>query len=344
MEHKFNSGFFEKILSNQTEKPIKINDVKIEVYYDDPGLHWSNPGVKKIIISTSSKTIELIVKILHERSKREILIYRFLSQHPHFPIPKLYYTEYNEDTNNYFLIIEFEESIGEWPFKEPEIVLCGKLAAQIHSYFYDKTNILPEFFIQESYYNSRFKFKDNSISYLERLSKGEMKVIENIYPDIHSLKNAIESLDIDFFIIEPYTHWVLIHGGFHPPEIVAKKGEKEKVPLGVDWEGSRLGHPAEDIVGITGQLADWGKPHYYDLLLNSYLEESRNHNIYIDKDDLEREILVENIISQIKILPFLWSQYLKNKNNVNFSNWIDWFERSIPKTTNSILNDLSKIN
>jgi hypothetical protein len=344
MENKFTSGFFENILSNETGKPVKITELKIEGYYDDPGLHWSNPGVKKVTILTSTQTIELILKILHVKSKREILIYRFLSEQSNFPIPKVHYTEYDENRKNYILIIDFEDAIGEWPFKEPEIKLCGKLLAQIHSYFHNKIDLLPEFFSLESYYKSRFKFKDNSISFLEKLTKEEQEVIETIYPDIHVLRNTIESLDKGFFIIEPYTHWALIHGSFHPPEIVAKRGKKEKVPLGVDWESSRIGHPAEDIIGISGQLADWGKPHYYELLLNSYLEEIRKNKIDIDKTALEREIIVENIISKIKNLPFLWNQYLKNKDDINFSNWVNWFEKSIPKTTNSMLNDLLKIN
>jgi len=340
MKNRFTNKFFEEIISKRTKKPIKIEDLKIEGYYDDPGLHWSNPGVKKVTISTTSRKIELVIKILHERTKREILIYNFFSKHPNFPIPKVYYTEYNENTNNYILITEFEDSMGEWPFKEPEIKLCGILLARIHSYFYNKIDTLPDIFFRNSYYKSRYTFKENTVSFLNELNENDLEIIKTIYPNVHKLRNAIESLNKSFFIIEPFTNWTLIHGAFHPPEIVLKKGKREKIPLGVDWEGSRVGHPAEDIIGISGQLPYWGKPHFYPLLINSYLEEMNNHNIEIDKLALEREIVVENIISNIKNLPFLWNQYLKNKDDINFSNWVNWFKESMPKTTNFFLNDI----
>ncbi|MHA2398868.1 MAG: hypothetical protein ACXADU_08250 [Promethearchaeota archaeon] len=340
MRNRFTNRFFEEIVSKQTNTPTKIINLKIEGYYDEPGLHWSNPGVKKVTILTSSGKIELIIKILHERSKREILVYRFLSEYQNFPIPEVYYSEYDENTNTYILITEFGESIGTWPFKEPEIKLCGILLARIHSYFYGKVDILPDLFFRNSYYKLRYKFQGNTVSFLDTLKENDMNIIEGIYPNVHILKDAIETLDKSFFIIEPYTSWTLIHGSFHPPEIVSKKGEREKIPLGVDWEGSRVGHPAEDIIGISGQLADWGKPHFYPLLINSYLEEINNNNIEIDKLALEKEIIVENIISHIKNLPFLWNQYLKNKDDTNFSNWTNWFKESMPKTTDYFLNDI----
>ncbi|MHA2324880.1 MAG: phosphotransferase, partial [Promethearchaeota archaeon] len=308
--------------------------------YDDPGLHWSNPGIKKVTITTSNNNIELIIKILHEKSKREIWVYRFLSKFENFPIPKVFYTEFNENTNDYILITEFGDGIGEWPFKEPQIILCGKLLARIHSYFYDKITTLPEILFQKSYYQSRHKFKDITVSFLNKLEEKDIKIIEKIYPNLNTLKNAIESLENEFFIIEPFTNWVLIHGAFHPPEIVSKKGASEKIPLGVDWESSRVGHPAEDIVGITGQIIDWGKPHFYPLMINSYLKEMNNHHITIDKQALEKEVIVENIIRGIKDLPFLWGQYLRNRNDCKFSSWIDWFKKSMPKITNRFLNDI----
>ena len=205
MNNKFNKEFFEEIISKQIDGPNEIKELKIENYYDDPGLHWSNPGIKKVSITTASDEIELIIKILHEKSKREILIYRFLSQSQNFPIPKVYYTEYDDTSNVYILITEFGDNIGEWPFKEPQIRLCGILLARIHSYFYDKINTLPDMFFQNSYYQSRYKFRDDTVSFLNSLEDNDIKIIEKLVPNIHSLRSAIESLDNEFFIIEPYT-------------------------------------------------------------------------------------------------------------------------------------------
>jgi len=342
MKNKFTKTFFENIISKQTNKPIDIENLKIESYYDEPGFHWSNPGIRKVTIATTNDKIELIIKILHEKSKREILIYRYLSKFQNFPIPKVYYSEYDEDAKNYILIVEFGDSVGEIPFKEPQIELCGKLLARIHSYFYDKIDTLPDIFFQNSdnYYQTRYQFKDNAISFLTTLKDTERKILEKIYPNIHILQNAIESLENSFFIIEPFTNWTLIHGAFHPPEIVLKKGDSEGVPLGVDWENSRVGHPAEDIVGITGQIVYWGEPHYYSLMINSYIEELNKHHIDIDKKALEKEMIIENIILGIRGIPFLWRQYLRNKDNPKFTGWVNWFEESCPKTSDKLINDI----
>jgi hypothetical protein len=333
MDNIFTKSFFEKIISKKTNNPINIKNLSIDNYLDDPGFHWSNPGVKKVSITTNRDEIELIIKILHDKSKREVLIYRFLSEFHDFPIPKVYYTEYNENTKFYVLIIEFGVGIGNWPFKEPQIKLCGLLLARIHSYFWNETNKIPKLFIQKSYYNSRYKSKDNTVSFLNNLKNKDLKTIKRIIPNLNILKQSIESLDEDFFITEPITDWTLIHGAFHPPEIVLRKEKHEKVPLGVDWETSRIGHPGEDLAGISGQLAYWGEPHFYKLLIDSYCTEMINHGIIVDREDLEKEILVENIIKSVRNLPWLWNQYFKNKNEKNYASWISWFEESIPKTT-----------
>jgi len=343
MQNKFTKSFFQEIISKQMNKPIEVEDLNIVSHYDEPGFHWSNPGIKKVTITTSRSEIELIIKILHEKSKREILVYRFLSKFQNFPIPQIYYSEYDEATNFYALIIEFGDGIGEWPFKEPQIELCGILLARIHSYFWDKINTIPDFFVQKSYYISRYKSKENTVSFLNKLKDKDLKIMKEIYPNLNTLKQSIESLDKEFFIVEPYTNWTLIHGAFHPPEIVLKKGESKRIPLGVDWENSRIGHPGEDLAGITGQLADWGRPHFYELLIDSYLKEMNNHRIAIDREALKKEIIIENIIREVRSLPWLWGQYLKNKDDNSYSVWVNWVEENMPKITNSFLNDLIKI-
>ncbi|MFX1325848.1 MAG: aminoglycoside phosphotransferase family protein [Promethearchaeota archaeon] len=343
MDHKFNTTFFEEIISKQTKRPIKVKDLRIENYLDEPGLHWSNPGIRKVSITTNIGRIELIVKTLHERSKREILVYRFLSRHQGFPIPKIYYTECDEINNIFVLITEFGDIIGEWPFREPQIQLCALLLAKIHSFFWDKVDTLPDLFFRKSYYDNRYKFKENAVSFLNNLNSKEIEMIEEIYPNFNTLKRSIKSLDKSFFNNDPDAIWTLIHGAFHPPEIVSRMEKNKVLPLGVDWENSRVGYPAEDLVGIIGQLADWGEHHFHSLMVDTYMEEMKNQGITIEKKSLENDIIVENIITRIKGLPWLWNQYLINKDNPAFSRWTSWFKESMPKITNFFLNDLIKI-
>jgi len=346
MEERFTKDFFQNLISKRTQRSTEIKNLNIESYYDEPGLHWSNPGLKKVTLSTNYGELELIIKILHERSKREVLIYRFLSKHTNFPIPNVYYTEYNENESFYVLITEFGGSIGEWPFKEQEIKYCGVLLAEIHSYFWNKTDSLPKLFHLRNFYKNRYKFKENALNFFKNLKPSEIKIFEEVYPNIHTLRKIIESIDEKFFKFEPYTKWTLIHGSFHPPEIIAKPGgnNKDKIPLGVDWEGSRIGHPGEDIRGITGQIPSHGKPHYKKLMIDSYIEVMNKKEAFIDRKALEKEIIIENFIHTIKLIPFLWGKYLKVRNDSKFSNWNNYFENAIPKNTDSVLNDMQANN
>lgn len=205
MNNKFNRTFFEDIISKQNKRDIKIKKVRIENYFDDPGFHWSNPGIRKVTLTSNIGRIELIIKILHDRSKREILIYRFLSNYQDFPIPKVYYTEWDEENNYYVLIIEFGSTIGEWPFKEPQIKLCALLLAKIHSFFWNKLDILPNEFFRESYYENRYKFKENAVSFMKKLKNREIELIESIYPNLTKLKRSIESLDSSLLTIDQYS-------------------------------------------------------------------------------------------------------------------------------------------
>ena len=100
--------------------------------------------MRKAVIDTSKGFKEVIIKVLHEHSKREINVYRFLSNYPNFPIPKVYYSELDGNTETYVLITEFCDAIGDWPFKEPEITSCGILLARIHSFFWNDVKRLIE--------------------------------------------------------------------------------------------------------------------------------------------------------------------------------------------------------
>ena len=64
------------------------------------------------------------------------------------------------------------------------------------------------------------------------------------------------------------------------------------------------------------------------------------HKITVDKEALKKEIIVENIIREIRYLPWLWGQFLKIKDDNSYATWVSWFKESMPKTTNSFLNDI----
>jgi len=51
--NKYDNEFFPKIINKTDKSNIKVSEIEIEGYNDEPGLHWSNPGIKKVIINTS---------------------------------------------------------------------------------------------------------------------------------------------------------------------------------------------------------------------------------------------------------------------------------------------------
>ena len=61
----------------------------IEGFRDDPGFHWSNPGLKLATITAGGLQHPFVVKRLGHRSRREVPIYCTLSAQSDFPMPRL---------------------------------------------------------------------------------------------------------------------------------------------------------------------------------------------------------------------------------------------------------------
>ena len=140
---KLRSAFSTILQKNGITDPIE----KLEILgiQDEPGLHWSNPGLKKVVVFVHDKYFPYVVKILGVHSKREILIYRFLSNQNDFAIPNLYYDVFKDDEKEYWMVIE--ECIScEFSTSEAFWEQVGILLGRIHYPYWNKTDDLPEFF------------------------------------------------------------------------------------------------------------------------------------------------------------------------------------------------------
>ncbi|UCH42138.1 MAG: hypothetical protein JSW16_04740, partial [Dehalococcoidales bacterium] len=142
-ELKLNSVFQSILSTSGVTAPVE--KLEIEGVADEPGLHWSNPGVKQVSVYADGKYHQFVLKRLGEHSKREILVYRFLSARNGFPIPRLYHDVYDEKTKEFWMVIE--RCAGrDFPNPGGFYEQCGLLLARIHASFWGKFDILPDFF------------------------------------------------------------------------------------------------------------------------------------------------------------------------------------------------------
>ena len=63
-----------------------IESLGVEGLRDEPGFHWSNPGLKAVSVIAGYRHFSYVVKRLGEHAKREVLVYRELSSYEGFPI------------------------------------------------------------------------------------------------------------------------------------------------------------------------------------------------------------------------------------------------------------------
>ena len=78
----------------------------MEELADEPGFHWSDPGIYSLAFNAGGRQHRCVMKRLGQHSKREVLIYRFLSVFEEFPMPKLYYSMTDDVTEDYWFLME----------------------------------------------------------------------------------------------------------------------------------------------------------------------------------------------------------------------------------------------
>lgn len=334
MSQRLSKQMFADILSAHGPRP-EIERFRVEGFREIPGVHWSNPSLKKVVVCWEGKERHFVVKTLHEKSKREVLIYRFLSGLEHFPIPRLFHSVYDDEREAYWIVLECCEPNGESPFqKREEWERVGLLLARIHARYWNKTDRLPDLFTITHRKPPLRSVRKNMVSFLERLCANDRKVLESeIYPDLDRFVQAVGAVDDDYFSREVSAGCCLIHGAFHAPEIVTRRTPDGRVPLGVDWECARIGRPEEDLAlaGSMKILSNPGKEHF-ESALGAYISEMRNMGAEIDKSQLVQAVLPESLHKMMKNVPWTTGVYLARRNDETFSLWCDWFRRSMPKT------------
>lgn len=321
----------------------KFDSLQISGLKDEPGYHWSNPGVKKIKVKIKDKMHEFVLKNLHDHSKKEALVYRFLNKIDDFPIPKLYHSKYDENEKHYWIITELcvVKEFGDFSFFWKEI---GQLLAKIHYPFWEKTDKLPECFKVNKNTDQFIDSVNGFLQFYRSLSEDQIKKIDSLFDSKFSkFVKTIKQVSFDKLPKISETEKCLIHGSFHPPEIAWRKQNGEFVQIGVDWERSRIGIPEEDLQCVVGQLLSENKISETNDLVKVYLEEMTKYGINFNYDSFFASVKKHACFQVIRSeLPFLIGQYLRFEKDSKFHNWLAWAKEVIPGRLDFSRNEIIK--
>ena len=321
---------FSSILSQQgITDPIQKIDV--QGLHDEPGFHWSNPGLKVVSVTAGERNFSYVVKRLGRHAKREVLVYRFLSNYETFPIPRLFHDVYNDDTEEYWIVTE--KCIGR-PLarKEQFWEECGVLLSRIHAAFWGKIDALPSLFHLERPSHRRHTIVKDLREFFDSLSATEAATVEQITGPaaLNDTRTALQRVNLERLPAVAPPMNCLIHKSFHPPEIMWRQTGEGYVPVGVDWETARVGAPQEDF-GVVGQLLAKGEEDLFQVLLSTYLDELGGHGISLPREPFLAAVRGEAAQDQMKLAPWLVSQYIKRSDDESFAGWCDWAAQEIPR-------------
>ena len=307
-----------------------IQWINVKGLRDEPGFHWSNPGLKSVSVTAGNRHFSFVVKRLGKRAKREVLVYRFLSNYEGFPIPRLFHNMYDDDKGEYWIVTEC--CIGR-PFdrKEQFWEQCGLLLARIHVAFWDKTDALPDLFRTEPPTDRTWTAVKKLIGFLDSLPGEETVALEHVAgPTLSDLRTALEGVSHERLPVAPPPANCLIHKSFHPPEIMWRQTDEGYVPVAVDWETARIGAPQEDF-RVAGQLLAQGEDGLVQVLLDSYLDELNTHGISLSRDQFLIAVRGDAILDQMETTPWLVSEYLRRRDDKSFAKWCEWVVKEIPR-------------
>ena len=135
----------------------------------------------------------------------------------------------------------------------------------------------------------------------------------------------------------------MIHGSFHPPEIMWRKKKGKYVQIGVDWEASRVGVPEEDFQVVVGQLLSASNITASEVMIKEYWKEMDSHGINFNYDIFYKSVKKFAYFQVIgSELPFVIGQYLQYENDLKFQQWLKWAKSVIPGLLDFSLDGLIK--
>ncbi|MBN1402102.1 MAG: aminoglycoside phosphotransferase family protein [Anaerolineae bacterium] len=307
-----------------------IDRIEVEGLRDEPGFHWSNPGLKLLTVTVGDWRGSFVVKRLGAHARREVLVYRFLADYPDFPLPRLYHSIYDEENGEYWILMErcvARPLGGQTQFWEQ----CGLLLARIHAAFWDHTDDLPALFHLERPPERAWTAAQKLRVFLSSLAEADRLALDQIAGQaLEELRPALEHVHRERLPTEPPPDRCLIHKSFHPPEIMWRETEAGYPQVAVDWETARVGAPQEDFRAAGGLLAQ-GEQGLCDVLVSTYLDELARHGIHLPRDPFWIAVRHEALLDEMATVPWLVAQFLRRRDDELFSVWCDWVVQEIPR-------------
>jgi hypothetical protein len=307
------------------------HDASVDVsgFHDQPGFHWSNPGIKLVTVTAGDDRKSYVVKRLAPHARREVLIYRALSDRPDFPMPRLLHSIYDEVAKEYSLILELGMS-------DPTVLgvafwhQAGLLLARIHASYWESTEALPDVFRTERPREEAWIAVQDLLAYLRDLSPAEQAEISADGAQLAAqLACALAQVRAAALPAEPPPARCLVHAAFHPPEMVWRQTDAGCMPIAVDWEKACIGVPEDDFLVVASLTAE-GNVDALRELRDSYFAEMRCLGISLVEDELWSACRQQALIHELRLIPWLLGQYLEHREDDAFTDWCRWARGVIP--------------
>jgi aminoglycoside phosphotransferase (APT) family kinase protein len=320
-----------------------VTSYEIRGLRDEPGFHWANPGIKEVTVHLGDTQHAMVLKSLTEQSRREVLVYRFLDQQQGFPSPRLYDSGYDEDGRDFWIVTErcVGKDCGGTAGFHHEI---GILLARIHAAFWNRTDALPSLFHQPRGDGGMAAALGRLRKFVQALTRDQSGQLDDDLNGVFAaLVAAQKGMEPEYPGTDSRAPRCLIHGAFHPPEIMWRERSGRYDPVGVDWESSYAGQPEEDFAAVSGKLFSREDEVSLQALYDAYGSEMKHREICVDVKALRlavRRLAVVHMLGTT--IPFVAQQYLRKAGDSDFSKWLVWAKEELSHSVRFVTREITR--
>jgi len=301
-----------------------IEECVVEGLRDEPGFHWSNPGVCSVAFQAGGKQYRCVMKRLGQHSKREVPIYRFLSAFTEFPMPKLYYAMFDDVSEDYWFLIE---QCVAYPSATQASVFweqVGRLLGHIHGRFWGRADSLPRVFHLRRPRETPRCLLDALLTDVKSLDGRSAEIVrQEIGLSSQVTFSASARADGEFSVVKSSSVKCLVHGAFHAPEIMWRLVSGKYDPVAVDWEKSRVGWPEDDLA-VCGSLLAEGREELASILMQTYFTSLSSYEVCPDCNVILEASREAGLALKLKTSRWILRQYLKMREEESYGEWLRW--------------------
>ena len=178
--------------------------------------------------------------------------------------------------------------------------------------------------------------------FLGSLSKPDIMTLDReLGVSIDYLHSTLQGVPRERLPESPGNARCLIHGSFHPPEIMWREASGEYIPVGVDWEGSRVGIPTADLAFSVPNLLAKGEDVLFDDFIDTYRSELKEHGVNFERDGISASTRHEAYIRQMSSsIPLVLRTFLRIHDDESYAGWCRWFRQNMPEEMRFMQNEI----